>query len=217
MADGGGSRALPSKQSTWNGWHLRISIKARMETTLAPITKLAQASLRLAHIPQTWAQARGVFIPKAGRIDLTNPKAYRLITLTSFLLKATERCALWHISENAGIQEAITPYQHGFIKGASTDSAIHTVVDKIEGSLADGEFALGIFLDIKGAFDNAPFEAIVEQLRASGVQEGLIKWMEALLRSRTVTFERNGAKMTRTHERGCPQGGSYPPHCGTSS
>ena len=55
----------------------------------------------------------------------------------------------------------MTPYQHGFIKGTSTDSAIHTVVDKIEGSLANGEFVLGIFLDIKGAFDNAPFDIIL--------------------------------------------------------
>jgi hypothetical protein len=37
----------------------------------------------------------------------------------------------------------------------STD--LHGLVQKIEGSLNQKEFALGVFLDIDGAFDNASF------------------------------------------------------------
>ena len=51
------------------------ALKKGWKQLSGPLTKLAQASMKLAHIPGSWAQARGVFIPKTGRIDLTNPKA----------------------------------------------------------------------------------------------------------------------------------------------
>jgi hypothetical protein len=40
------------------------------------------------------------------------------------------------------------------------EAALHDLVQKIEGSLYQKEFALGVFLDIDGAFDNASFGSI---------------------------------------------------------
>jgi hypothetical protein len=41
------------------------------------------------------------------------------------------------------------------LKNRSTEAALHNLVD---GSLAQAEFALGVFLDVEGAFDSTPFE-----------------------------------------------------------
>ena len=44
--------------------------------------------------------------------------------------------------------------QHGFSKGRSTDSALTSMMEHIESALSNKGFALGVFLDIQGAFDN---------------------------------------------------------------
>ena len=54
--------------------------------------------------------------------------------------------------------------QHGFRVGESTESALHQLVTKIEKTIVEGQFALGIFLDIEGAFDNFSFKSITEAL-----------------------------------------------------
>jgi hypothetical protein len=45
-------------------------------------------------------------------------------------------------------------------RGRSTEAALHDLVQKIEGSLNQNKFALGVFLDIDGAFDSASFGSI---------------------------------------------------------
>jgi hypothetical protein len=36
--------------------------------------------------------------------------------------------------------------------------SLHDLVNKIDGSLAQKEFALGVFLDVEGAFDKTSYE-----------------------------------------------------------
>ena len=49
------------------------------------------ACLKFAYTPKAWQEARVVFIPKPGKASYATPKAYRPISLTSFLLKTMER------------------------------------------------------------------------------------------------------------------------------
>jgi hypothetical protein len=57
--------------------------------------------------------------------------------------------------------------QHAYLKGKSTKTALH--VYKIDGSLAQKEFALGVFLDVEGAFDNTSFETMDDAASDHGV------------------------------------------------
>jgi hypothetical protein len=47
--------------------------------------------------------------------------------------------------------------QYAYQRGRSTEAALHDLVQKIEGSLNQTEFAMGVLLDIDGAFDNVFF------------------------------------------------------------
>jgi hypothetical protein len=51
--------------------------------------------------------------------------------------------------------------QYAYQRAGSTEAALHNLVQKIEGSLNQKEFALGVCLDIDGAFDNASFGSMV--------------------------------------------------------
>jgi hypothetical protein len=50
--------------------------------------------------------------------------------------------------------------QHAYLKGKSTETAQHDLVYKIDESLAQKEFALGVLLDVEGDFDNRSFESM---------------------------------------------------------
>ena len=95
-----------------------------------------------------------------GRQDLENVKAYHPITLTSFQLKLLEKIILWHLLSLDLVSIAIHSNQHAYRASSSTDSALHGLVSRIKESVSKGEFPLGLFLDIRGAFDSVSHDAI---------------------------------------------------------
>ncbi len=48
------------------------------------------------------------------------------------------------------------------MQGVQLDSALSGMVDEIESSVHSDQFLLGIYLDVKGAFDNLSIEAGIE-------------------------------------------------------
>ncbi|XP_036327429.1 uncharacterized protein LOC118740039 [Rhagoletis pomonella] len=62
---------------------------------------------------------------------------------------------------------SISKAQHAYTKGRSTETALHSLTAVIEKALEHKEYALGVFLDISGAFNNVSYEAIMESLEAA--------------------------------------------------
>ena len=56
-----------------------------VQYAVTPIWKIYRASLATGYNPLSWRIARVSFIPKPGRLDNTNSKAFPPISLTSFL------------------------------------------------------------------------------------------------------------------------------------
>ena len=74
--------------------------------------------------------------------------------MTSFLLKGLEKLVDRYLRGGPLASMPIHPRQHAFQAGKSTDSAIHQLVGRIDRALNAKEYALGVFFDIAGAFDN---------------------------------------------------------------
>ena len=94
-----------------------------------------------------------------------------MITLTSFQLKWLERLLLYHINEDNNVQAKLSALQYGFRAGVSTETALHEFVCGVEHCLVGKKPALGIFLDIVGAFDNVTFRSFVATLRGLGMSK----------------------------------------------
>jgi hypothetical protein len=62
-------------------------------------------------------------------------------------------------------------------------STILTIVQNIEGSLNHKEFALGVFLDIDGAFDNVSFGSMDATSGEYRVVLSLHRWIDTKLHS----------------------------------
>ena len=82
------------------------------------------------------------------------------------------------------------------------------MVDDIEKSTLRGEYALGLFLDIAGAFDNLNLASAVEGMSEKGIPQPIISWYSYYLRNCSATAELKGCTSTHYLTRGTPQGGS---------
>ena len=163
-------------------------------------------SLTLGVTPSAWQDSTGVIIPKPFKLDYTEPRTFRIISLTSSLQTFMERVLLWHLQIDLKIPARLTKTQHGFKKGASTESAIHQLARRIENTMIHKHCALGVFLDIEGAFDNITFTAIREGLIDAGIPAGIAKWIYALTSCRTITISYCGESITRVATKGSAQG-----------
>ena len=71
--------------------------------------------------------------------------------------------------------------------------------------------ALGIYLDIVGAFNYVTFRSFVAALRGFGMCKILASWIENLLRHRTVQVELFGDRVKREVVKGYLLGGMLSP------
>ncbi len=95
-----------------------------------------------------------VFIPKPGKDGYTKTKSFHPITLTSHMFKTMEKVISNNLENVYDIHNKLNFNQHAFHKGSGCDSALSDMVDEIDRSISAIQYALAIFIDIRGAFDN---------------------------------------------------------------
>ena len=61
------------------------------------IREIFVETLESGRIPEEWNITKAILIPKPGKANYDNPKSYRPISLTSFLMKGLERIILWYL------------------------------------------------------------------------------------------------------------------------
>jgi len=154
---------------------------------------------------------RVAFIPKPGRNQHELARDFRPISLSSFLLKTMEKMMDADMRGGALNRKPLHPHQHAFRAGMSTETALHSLVRRLEEGVFSGEMALSVFLDIEGAFNNTAFESISEAATGFGVDQTMVRWIRSMLESRIITTSLGGAKVCSTVARGCPQGGVLSP------
>jgi hypothetical protein len=115
-----------------------------------------------------------VFIPKPGKATYGGPKDFRPISLTSFLFKTMERLVDRFIRDEMAGNSPLHLNQDAYQAGKSTETALHQLVVRVEKVLDQKQTALGIFLDIKGAFNNTSYDSISAALARHGVIHTII-------------------------------------------
>ncbi len=188
-----------------------IVLKNLSNRSLVRLTNIYKASWLLGYIPREWTTAKVIFIPKEGKKDYTTPRAFRPITLSTFLIKGMERLILWHLNDTVLKDNPLSGNQHAFRKGKSTETCLSNMVEYIENALIQGKVALGVFLDIQGAFDNVKPQSIIKGMEAKGVDKPTITWYYHYLLNRKILVDHEGIKMRRFLTLGTPQGGVLSP------
>ncbi|KAL5247143.1 hypothetical protein ACHWQZ_G019114 [Mnemiopsis leidyi] len=181
------------------------------EIIKVPLLNIMKLSLVHAQVPTAWQMANSAILSKPGKDDYYTAKSFRIITLSSCTLKLMERLILWHLQRDLKLETALSPKQYGFRKGCSTEAAILKLVTKIESALKIGNYSLGIFLDIAGAFDNIPFIAIKRALEKTKAKGNVSNWILHLIKTRKLKLNLKGVAIVIWILAGCPQGGVLSP------
>ena len=188
-----------------------ICIKSLPRQMIHLITALFRLCLIAGYVPQGWRHTKVIFIPKPGKQNYYDPKSFRPISLTCFLLKTLERCIELYLKSQVLTKSPIKHSQHAYCPGRSTDSALHQLVSKLEKSLLKKNSTLCTFLDIQGAFDHTTPQSISLALQNHNTPKFIISFIMAMLQSRYISVTLHGVTTTRSIGKGCPQGGILSP------
>ena len=159
------------------------------------------ACLTFGHFPDPWKQGKVVFIPKLGK-DPATTDGHRPITLLCGFGKLLEVVLNVTLVDHLESEKLLQPEQYGFRRHRSTEDAIHDALKKIRETRANNWYTAGISFDIKGAFDNASWSAILQAPELANVPSYVRRCLFSYFENRSV--ECHGS--TRRLERGCPQG-----------
>ena len=85
------------------------------------------------------------------------------------------------------------------------------MVEYADSAIIQNKFALGVFLDIQGAFDNVSIDAVIKGMQDKNFPEIFINWYRSYLEYRMVAVNHEGVKVKRFLTRGRPQGGVLSP------
>ena len=175
------------------------------------LLNIFRLSLFRAKLPKAWQTSNSAILSKPGKDDYFTAKSYRIITLSSCTLKLMERLILWHLQRDLKLDASLSPKQYGFRKGSSTESAILKLVSTVETALKNGNFALGIFLDVQSAFDNIPFIAIKRALEKTKAKGNVSNWILHYITTRKLKLNLKGVALIIWILAGAPQGGVLSP------
>ena len=171
------------------------------------VISIFNQSLHSAVLPNSWQCSNAILLPKS--LSSSSPSSFRIINLSNNLLKVLEKCILIHLQESLHISHSDS--QFGFKTGTSTEAALHHLCSKLHRNLSKKVPSIGIFIDLKSAFDNISFESIRRALESRSIPIPLINWIMNYVSNRYVTFTLGSYSVTRHMLKGSPQGGVLSP------
>ncbi|MGL1889690.1 MAG: reverse transcriptase domain-containing protein [Reichenbachiella sp.] len=198
---------IESLKDSSPGWDNIPTLVAKqcVDSYIEPLTDLINKSISEGVFPSELKLARVVPIFKSG--DSSSINNYRPISILSFFSKVFEKIMYNSISDFMESSDTIYKYQFGFRKKHSTQLAIMSLVDKITSSLDTGDVVIGIFLDLKKAFDTVSHKILLRKLHAYGIRGNILKWFASYLSNRSQYVVYDGrCSQTDSIECGVPQG-----------
>ena len=102
----------------------------------------------------------------------------------------------------------LRPQQFGFRKGHSTEHATAQLVDQIYESFENGNYTVGIFIDLSKVFDAVDHTILLKKLQICGITGANLAWFRSYLTNRKQYICINNDTKTKKKKVACgvPQG-----------
>jgi hypothetical protein len=168
-------------------------------------------SWRYGVVPSEWKRANSFALFKKGNVS--DPSAYRMISITSVLARIFER--LWNarVVRQLNDEGFFSPNQAGFRKQLSTLDCIYRLLREVYSHLRRGKILPVLFLDVVKAFDRVPHDHLLYKLfQQADITGKAWGWVRAFLSDRSFRMVdgRFHSDWVST-EAGVPQGGASSP------
>ena len=186
--------AMDSKSSTdANGISMKILKHIKYQIS-EPLSHLFTLSVATGVFPDKLKVSKTIPIFKAG--EHTCCDNYRPISLLSSISKILEKVVAINLVNHLEINNLLYNNQYGFLRGRSTLHNITKLTSTISQNLNEKKYVIGVFLDLKKAFDTVSHEILLLKLNKLGISGTPLKWFTSYLSGRSQFTEISGAKST---------------------
>jgi len=170
----------------------------------ALLTSVFNKCLREGHFPVAWKSARLVLLRKGDK-PLQDPSSYRPLCLldsaSKLLEKVIDNRLRMHLDTNNGLSDR----QFGFRSGRSTTDAVSLLMSTTENGGSNAMTGV-LTLDIRNAFNSAPWYRILEALRDKDTPVYLCRIIDSYLTERSITYTTPGGQIKMNLSSDVPQG-----------
>lgn len=157
-------------------------VKQNIDILSVPLHHIINHAINSGSYPNVLKIARVVPVYKTG--DPNNPNSYRPISVLSVINTIFEKLISIQLKKYLQENHVICPQQHGFVPNRTTSSAVVTLAQVINSALHKNQLAIGVFLDIKKAFDSVNHSILINKLEKYGIIGNSLKFFASYLSSR---------------------------------
>jgi len=172
---------------------------------IGPIKHIINLSFTNFDIPCDWKMTIVTPIYKTGEKNL--PTNFRPISLINNFAKIFEKCLKKRLVGFLEQHNLIYSQQYGFRQGKSTEDAVFQLVSDLQSNFKLKKKSLGVFLDLKKAFDTVSHKELLNRLEELGVRDGPLQLFGNYLKGRKQKVRVNECYSNcQSIETGVPQG-----------
>ena len=159
-------------------------LKEVIDIISAPLSSIFNASFNQGIFPDMYKIAKVIPIFKKG--DPQDPGNYRPISLLNTCSKVLEKLMYGRVLSFLESKKLLSSYQYGFRSGRSTVHAMldfyNNLTDSVNKNPSD--ISLGIYLDLKKAFDTVNHNVLLSKMQHYGVRGTALEWFTSYLNKR---------------------------------
>ncbi len=142
-------------------------IKFIGEEISIPLAHIFNISLREGVFPEKLKLCRVIPIFKTDNpLECDN---FRPISLLSSISKVLEKIVAEKLIAHLLDNDLVYVHQYGFLPNRSTEHNLLQIINYISNALNEGDFCIGVFLDLKKAFDVCSHEILLKKLLKMGI------------------------------------------------
>jgi exonuclease III len=186
-------------------------LKSVFDQIQCPLKYLINMSFEKGIFPDQLKESLITPIHKQGnRKQLNN---YRPISVLSVFSKIYEKLMYNQLYKYLIDNNILYLHQYGFQQGYSTDHALITVTDNILSAFNNKEQVLGLFMDMKKAFDTIDHAILINKLEHYGIRNLALAWFKSYLHERPqrVKYSNQILSDYELMKCGVPQGSTLGP------
>ena len=181
------------------------TVKRVIDEIVEPITYICNKSLETGIFPEAFKIAKIIPIYKSGnRQDFSN---YRPVSLLPQFSKILEKLFNKRLMDFINKQELLFNGQFGFRPNMSTSDALLKLTEVITNEMDKANYTVGVFIDLKKAFDTIDHEILLKKLECYGIRGVAANWLKSYLTNRVqIVTVNNITSESANIKCGVPQG-----------
>ena len=181
------------------------TVKYVIKQIVRPLTYIFNRSLITGIFPNDMKTAKVIPVFKSGdRLQFSKYRPISLLPQFSKILEKIFNKRLMSFIEN---HHVLTDRQYGFRSNHSTLLALTEFVEKVTSAIDKQESTIGVFIDLKKAFDTVDHKILLSKLQCYGIRGLALDWITSYLanRGQYVCYNNSNSELNNI-KCGVPQG-----------